>query len=90
MVNSFLPEKVKVLDCIKVTRGFNAKNNCNRRQYVYIAPSFLFADKTTELRRPLSKEQLEQKLSDHVSEGLIKHPKLLFISVLTDSFLFSR
>eukprot|EP01031_Cornospumella_fuschlensis_P028399 gene28399-34286_t len=39
-VNSFLPEDIKVQTMTKVSKGFNAKNLCTKREYHYMLPTF--------------------------------------------------
>lgn len=40
-VNSFLPDDVTLQTLTKVTKGFNAKGHCTRREYHYMLPSFV-------------------------------------------------
>lgn len=46
-MNSYLPETIRVLQCVRATKPFNAKVSCQRRTYEYVAPTFLFAPKAT-------------------------------------------
>lgn len=45
-VNEDLPEEIRVFGVERVTKGFNAKDQCNARTYTYTLPSFAFADYT--------------------------------------------
>eukprot|EP00981_Chlorochromonas_danica_P002112 scaffold424_cov165-Ochromonas_danica.AAC.12 len=40
-VNNFLPEEIRLQAMTKVTKGFNAKQQCTRREYHYLLPSFV-------------------------------------------------
>jgi tRNA pseudouridine38-40 synthase len=39
-VNSFLPSDIRVQALTKVSKGFNAKAQCTKREYHYLLPSF--------------------------------------------------
>lgn len=43
VINSALPEQIRVLDIRRVTKGFNSKNSCDGRTYSYTCPTFAFA-----------------------------------------------
>ena len=45
-LNAHLPDQFEVFDCIKVTRSFNAKNQCDGRIYEYLLPTFVLAPQT--------------------------------------------
>ncbi|KAL3316921.1 tRNA pseudouridine synthase 1 [Cichlidogyrus casuarinus] len=45
VLNQHLPEKIRIVEFMRVTRGFNAKNICSHRVYQYIMPSFALAQK---------------------------------------------
>lgn len=42
-VNTHLPPDIRVFDAVKVTKAFNCKQSCDRRQYAYLLPSILLA-----------------------------------------------
>lgn len=42
-LNSDLPPEIKVFKLIRVTKGFNAKDQCNSRTYSYTLPTISFA-----------------------------------------------
>lgn len=42
-LNEELPEKIRVFNLIRATKGFDAKNACSHRTYAYMCPSFAFA-----------------------------------------------
>ncbi|CAI5459328.1 unnamed protein product [Closterium sp. Yama58-4] len=41
-VNKHLPKQVRLLGFVNVTAGFNAKDQCDRRRYEYVIPTFCF------------------------------------------------
>lgn len=41
-VNIALPEDIRVLQIVTVTKNFNAKMSCDQRTYEYLAPTFIF------------------------------------------------
>jgi len=43
-INQYLPNDIKVLDIIKVTKGFNAKTSRDKVRYQYILPSYILLD----------------------------------------------
>jgi len=43
-INEYLPKDIKVLDIIKVTKGFNAKTSRDKVRYQYILPSYILLD----------------------------------------------
>uniref|UniRef100_W8BKC4 Pseudouridylate synthase 1 homolog n=3 Tax=Ceratitis capitata TaxID=7213 RepID=W8BKC4_CERCA len=45
-LNEDLPEEIRVFGVERVTKGFNAKDQCNARTYTYTLPSVAFADCT--------------------------------------------
>ena len=42
-INEQLPPSIRVFGMIRVTKGFDSKNQCGARTYQYITPSFAFA-----------------------------------------------
>ncbi|KAI9908420.1 hypothetical protein PsorP6_016145 [Peronosclerospora sorghi] len=40
-VNHAIPEDIRVMQCVTVTKNFNAKMTCDQRTYEYLAPSFI-------------------------------------------------
>ncbi|RYH30178.1 hypothetical protein EON65_05995 [archaeon] len=61
-VNSFLPEDIKVQAMTKVSKGFNAKNQCTRREYHYMLPTFAL----------MPFQQAQQHLADaYIAQGPI-------------------
>ncbi|GMF16291.1 unnamed protein product [Phytophthora lilii] len=42
-VNAALPEDIRVVQMVTVTKNFNAKMSCDQRTYEYLAPTFIFA-----------------------------------------------
>ena len=42
-INKHLPPSIRVFGMIRVTKGFDSKNQCNARTYQYLTPSFAFA-----------------------------------------------
>jgi len=43
-MNEVLPEKIRIMGYIRTTKGFDAKNYCDSRTYMYMTPTFAFAD----------------------------------------------
>lgn len=43
LINKELPPSIRVFGMIRVTKGFDSKNQCGARTYQYITPSFAFA-----------------------------------------------
>jgi len=46
-LNAVLPKDLNVHALVRVTRNFNAKNNCTARRYGYILPTFVLAPRET-------------------------------------------
>ncbi|KAL8601279.1 hypothetical protein ACOMHN_003223 [Nucella lapillus] len=42
-INSHLPPEIRVIGCIRTTRGFDSKNQCTARTYKYMLPTYSFA-----------------------------------------------
>uniref|UniRef100_A0AAV1TFB5 Pseudouridine synthase I TruA alpha/beta domain-containing protein n=1 Tax=Peronospora matthiolae TaxID=2874970 RepID=A0AAV1TFB5_9STRA len=49
-VNSALPTDIRVLQMVTVTKNFNAKMMCDQRTYEYLAPTFIFAERSRRAR----------------------------------------
>lgn len=51
-LNADLPQEIKIFGAKRVTKGFNAKDQCNARTYSYTLPSIAFArfDETASLK----------------------------------------
>lgn len=47
VINSSLPDQIRVLDIRRVTKGFNSKNSCDGRTYSYTCPTFAFVPQET-------------------------------------------
>ena len=41
-VNEILPKQIRVFGYNKVTQGFDCKQNCEARTYIYILPTYAF------------------------------------------------
>lgn len=41
-VNEILPKQIKIFGYNKVTQGFDCKQNCDARTYIYILPTYAF------------------------------------------------
>lgn len=41
-LNEILPKQIRVFAYNKVTQGFDCKNNCDGRTYIYVLPTFSF------------------------------------------------
>ncbi|XP_052227488.1 pseudouridylate synthase 1 homolog isoform X2 [Dreissena polymorpha] len=42
-INEKLPDQIRVMDVIRTTKGFNAKNHCSGRTYIYLIPTLAFS-----------------------------------------------
>ncbi|KAK6185577.1 hypothetical protein SNE40_007781 [Patella caerulea] len=42
-INQNLPDQIRVIGYIRATRGFNSKNFCDARTYMYMIPTYAFA-----------------------------------------------
>lgn len=51
-INSQLPDEIRVLGCVRVTKHFNAWKLCDKRQYEYCLPLWLL-DKSKDPRGKL-------------------------------------
>ncbi|XP_066116962.1 pseudouridylate synthase 1 homolog isoform X2 [Saccopteryx bilineata] len=49
-INSHLPSHIRILGLKRVTGGFNSKNRCDARTYVYMLPTFAFAHKDHDVQ----------------------------------------
>ncbi|ETP45636.1 tRNA pseudouridine(38-40) synthase [Phytophthora nicotianae P10297] len=56
-VNAALPEDIRVMHMVTVTKNFNAKMSCDQRTYEYLAPTFIFGKRT---RSSASKNEEKQ------------------------------
>lgn len=43
LINSLLPEDIRLMGCKRVTQSFDAKNFCDHRTYAYLMPTFALA-----------------------------------------------
>uniref|UniRef100_A0A1I8P769 Pseudouridylate synthase 1 homolog n=2 Tax=Stomoxys calcitrans TaxID=35570 RepID=A0A1I8P769_STOCA len=62
-LNEDLPEQIRLFGIERVTKGFNAKDQCNARTYTYTMPSIAFADfndKTQYEQFRLTSERLKK------------------------------
>jgi tRNA pseudouridine(38-40) synthase len=50
-INAHLPEDIRVLDIVKVSRAFCAKTQRDRARYTYMIPSFLLYNNREELQK---------------------------------------
>ncbi|XP_070209957.1 pseudouridylate synthase 1 homolog [Littorina saxatilis] len=42
-INAQLPPEIRVITCMRTTRGFDSKNHCTARTYRYMLPTYSFA-----------------------------------------------
>lgn len=62
-LNEDLPEQIRLFATERVTKGFNAKDQCNARTYTYTMPSIAFTDATEKVEYEsyrLSPERLQK------------------------------
>ncbi|KAE9040087.1 hypothetical protein PR003_g5087 [Phytophthora rubi] len=68
-VNAALPEDIRVMHMVTVTKNFNAKMTCDQRTYEYLAPTFIFAKRA---RSAVVKES--EKTEEKGDEAAAKWP----------------
>ncbi|KAF4040016.1 tRNA pseudouridine synthase [Phytophthora infestans] len=56
-VDAALPEDIRVMHMVTVTKNFNAKMTCDQRTYEYLAPTFIFGKR---MRSSASKNEEKQ------------------------------
>uniref|UniRef100_A0A1B6LRV2 Pseudouridylate synthase 1 homolog n=2 Tax=Graphocephala atropunctata TaxID=36148 RepID=A0A1B6LRV2_9HEMI len=66
-INQHLPEQIRAMAVMRVTKGFNCKSNCDGRTYSYMTPTFAFGphdDNVSESFRlpPESRERVSEVL----------------------------
>ncbi|KAG2945035.1 hypothetical protein PC117_g8780 [Phytophthora cactorum] len=59
-VNAALPEDIRVMHMVTVTKNFNAKMSCDQRTYEYLAPTFIFGKRA----RPSTSSKNEEKQAE--------------------------
>ena len=61
VINAKLPPTIRVMDIVRTTRNFNAKNCCEARTYSYLTPTFAFApiDRVVDDNYRISQEVLD-------------------------------
>ncbi|XP_064601956.1 pseudouridylate synthase 1 homolog isoform X2 [Liolophura sinensis] len=42
-INEHLPDQIRVIGIKRATKGFNSKNHCSGRSYIYMLPTYAFA-----------------------------------------------
>uniref|UniRef100_K3WAT4 tRNA pseudouridine synthase n=1 Tax=Globisporangium ultimum (strain ATCC 200006 / CBS 805.95 / DAOM BR144) TaxID=431595 RepID=K3WAT4_GLOUD len=57
-VNAVLPEDIRVMKMVTVTKNFNAKMSCDQRTYEYLAPTFIFGKRS---RAPVSSDGADSR-----------------------------
>lgn len=62
-INEKLPNDISIIKIIRVTRGFNAKNNCTSRIYEYLLPKSVVTEESDDSRIRESVEKLNGILS---------------------------
>ncbi|XP_041476589.1 tRNA pseudouridine synthase A-like isoform X2 [Lytechinus variegatus] len=69
-INEHLPPVIRVMDVVRTTGGFNCKNNCEFRTYMYLLPTFSFTplESFTEEKYRVTDEKIEE-----VNEQLKKY-----------------
>ncbi|KAI3661955.1 hypothetical protein MP638_005996 [Amoeboaphelidium occidentale] len=61
-INKELPEQIRVLDYVRVTKHFNAKPMCDGRIYEYVMPTFVFSPISAEQKAQLDEELTEEQM----------------------------
>jgi tRNA pseudouridine38-40 synthase len=63
-INKDLPEDIRIFGTFKVTKGFNAKSNCDARSYSYTLPTYTFlnedSDEVEKSMYRMSAEKIEE------------------------------
>nr|XP_033810192.1 tRNA pseudouridine synthase A-like isoform X3 [Geotrypetes seraphini] len=71
-INDNLPSHIRILGLKRVTGGFNSKNACDARTYLYMLPTFAFAHKDLDVQDEMYR--LSQETLRRVN-GLLAHYK---------------
>ncbi|ELU03937.1 hypothetical protein CAPTEDRAFT_83969, partial [Capitella teleta] len=53
-INEHLPEQIRILGIIPVTKGFDSKNSCNGRTYTYMVPTYAFTPVEMAIQRQVN------------------------------------
>lgn len=71
-INSHLPPEIRIIGCMRTTRGFDSKTHCTARTYKYMLPTYSFAPVekyiTKEYRLPDADKNIQK-----VNEVLTKY-----------------
>ncbi|XP_051863946.1 pseudouridylate synthase 1 homolog isoform X2 [Drosophila albomicans] len=68
--NQDLPEEIRLFGVERVTKGFNAKDQCNARTYTYTLPTVAFASSSEETPPDQETYRIPPELTEKVSETL--------------------
>lgn len=65
-INAHLPETIRIFGCKRVTKGFNSKQQCDSRTYIYLMPTIAFASNSSQLQQAVYRTNSEtiQKVND--------------------------
>lgn len=66
-INEHLPEQIRAIAILRVTKGFNCKGNCDGRTYSYMTPTFAFAPHEEALSESY---RLPSEIRDKVAQVL--------------------
>ncbi|XP_066598450.1 pseudouridylate synthase 1 homolog [Prorops nasuta] len=62
-LNYYLPEEIRIFGAKRVTKGFNSKNKCDARTYLYIIPTYAFVQNSFISNDDFTDEQKIENLS---------------------------
>ncbi|KAH8409677.1 hypothetical protein KR222_001572, partial [Zaprionus bogoriensis] len=68
--NSDLPEEIRLFGVERVTKGFNAKDQCNARTYTYTLPTIAFASAEQETQQEQQTYRLPSELLEKITDTL--------------------
>eukprot|EP00271_Cylindrocystis_brebissonii_P006772 TRINITY_DN1956_c0_g5_i1.p1 TRINITY_DN1956_c0_g5~~TRINITY_DN1956_c0_g5_i1.p1 ORF type:complete len:710 (+),score=141.78 TRINITY_DN1956_c0_g5_i1:185-2314(+) len=70
-VNKELPPAIRLFGFVRVTNGFHAKNQCERRRYEYVLPTWAFDPNSHKGRQTYMRWQEEQAARGQLAEGQV-------------------
>lgn len=68
--NADLPEQIRLFGVERVTKGFNAKDQCNARTYTYTLPTVAFASSEEKIEDLHDTFRITPELLEKVRETL--------------------
>ncbi|CEG35362.1 trna pseudouridine(38-40) synthase [Plasmopara halstedii] len=68
-VNAALPEDIRVMQMVTVPKNFNAKMSCDQRIYEYLAPTFIFGERSFTASNGAAKNILAERTTQWASDS---------------------